>query len=198
MWRLLSKDSSPKLILGARSSVFLPIKNLGLVIVDEEHDTSFKQEDRCPYNARDVAIKRASLLNIPIVLGSATPSLETYYSLKETKGYLPMKERVGICSFPNLSLIDIRNESYGDHYPLASKTLDKIKYALDKKEQILVFVNRLGFARFIQCSACGYSFECSNCSTTLKYYKSKEELSCSYCEYKIPPPKSVQNATTSI
>ena len=184
LWKKLSEDSGPKVILGARSSVFLPIKNLGLIVVDEEHDASFKQENRCPYHARDIAIKRASLEKIPIILGSATPSLEIYNQFKGGENYLVMKNRPNKYKLPDVKLIDVRNMNKERFYPFAKESIEGIKKALDKKEQILVFVNRLGFAQFIQCSSCGHQFYCPNCSVNLKYYKKRNQLFCQHCEYK--------------
>lgn len=184
LWKLLSEDKTPKLILGVRSAVFLPIKNLGLIIVDEEHDPSFKQEDRCPYHARDIALKRAQNLNIPIVLGTATPSLEIYKLLGNSENYLTIRERVKKYKLPTISLVDTKGKDYTETFPLCPETIEKIKSALEKNEQVLIFINRLGFSRFVQCSACGYNFFCPNCSVSLKYYRSKEHLSCNYCDYK--------------
>ena len=190
LWKQLCKDHSPKIILGVRSSVFLPIRNLGLIIVDEEHDASFKQETRCPYNARDVAIKRAQLLNIPIVLGSATPALETYYQFKNLENnYLVMNQRVGKGRPSSITILDAKMDKENEHEPFSIESVGKIQLALEKKEQVLVFVNRLGFASFMQCRACGTQFDCPNCSTSLKYYKYRSELSCQYCDYKQPAPE---------
>ena len=189
LWKKLTEDSKPKIILGARSSVFLPIKNLGLIVVDEEHDASFKQEDRCPYHARDVAIKRASLEKIPIILGSATPSLELYSQFKNGENYLAIKNRPGKSKLPEVKLIDVRNIKKNDIYPFAKKSIDEIEKALNKKEQVLIFMNRLGFAQFIQCRFCGHQFHCPNCSTNLKYYKKRKNLLCQYCDHKEPFPE---------
>ena len=189
LWKKLSEDSEPKVILGVRSSVFLPVKNLGLVIVDEEHDSSFKQEDRCPYHARDIAVKRASMEKIPIILGSATPSLEVYHQIKDTEGYLVMKERPGKAKLPDIKLVDVRKKKAIDSYPFAEESIEAMKSALSKGEQVLVFMNRLGFAQFVQCRNCGHQFHCPNCSINLKYYKKRGTLFCRYCEYKEALPE---------
>ncbi len=193
LWKLLQEDDSPKMILGVRSSVFLPIKNLGLVIVDEEHDQSFKQDDRCTYNARDVAIKRASLEKIPVILGSATPMVETYKAFVQTKHYFALKNRAQNAKLPTVELIDMRGRSKVASekmlWPYASESIFKIKKALEKGEQALVFINRLGYANYLQCNACGHQFSCPNCSTSLKYFKKRNELSCQTCEYKEPAPE---------
>lgn len=193
LWKLLQEDDSPKMILGVRSSVFLPIKNLGIIIVDEEHDQSFKQDDRCTYNARDIAIKKASLEKIPVILGSATPMVETYKAFVNTPFYFALKKRVQDAKLPSIALIDMRGRSKIESermiWPYSSESIFKIKKALAKGEQALVFINRLGYANYLQCNACGHQFACPNCSTSLKYFKKRAELSCQTCEYKQRVPE---------
>lgn len=193
LWKLLQDDETPKLVLGVRSSIFLPIKNLGLVIIDEEHDQSFKQDDRCAYNARDIGIKKASLLKIPVILGSATPMVETYKSFVDTKNYFALKKRALDAKLPDVELVDMRGrakiESERMLWPYTSESVAKIKSALERDEQVLVFINRLGYANYLQCNACGHQFACPNCSTNLKYFKKRSELSCQTCEYKQPAPE---------
>lgn len=191
IWKEARGIKRGALILGVRSSVFIPLSNLGLIIIDEEHDTSFKQDDRCPYNARDVASKKAQLLNIPLVLGSATPSLETYATFhRNEQNLFEMRERAGDAFLPEVRLIDARDKSTKeeDTWPLVPQSIEAIKEALERKEQVLVFVNRLGFANYIQCRGCGNQFNCPNCAITLRYYKRKNELACHHCEYKEPIP----------
>lgn len=200
LWKLLKKDNDPKLIIGVRSSVFLPVQNLGLIIVDEEHDTSFKQEDRCPYNARDLAIKKASLENIPIVLGSATPSVETYEGFKTERAkhfYYPLRKRALVESLPKVSLVDMRQKDLSARekqelkltWPFHPQSIKKMEDAFSRGEQVLVFINRLGFSNYLQCGSCGHQFACPNCTTQLKYFKRKNVLDCSFCEYKEPVPE---------
>ncbi len=180
----LKESKEPIVVVGVRSSVFLPIENLGLIIVDEEHDSSFKQDDRCTYNARDVATKRASMLNVPIVLGSATPSLETYKSLKSTKNYYPLKERVHGFNLPQIEIIDQRTDQSGEStefWPLNRAAIKAIEDAHKNNEQALVFINRLGFSSYLQCSSCGHQFQCPNCSTNMRYFKARNEVSCQTC-----------------
>jgi primosomal protein N' (replication factor Y) (superfamily II helicase) len=186
LWKLCLESDKPKLIIGVRSSVFLPVENLGLVIVDEEHDNSFKQEDRCPYNARDLAIKKAQLANVPVILGSATPTMESWHRFHATENYYELRERAGKGELPEVELIDCRGTvSFTDDYwPFHQNSIDKIKEALAKKEQVLVFVNKLGFANFIQCHNCGHSFDCPNCHTSLRVFKARKTLSCHICDYK--------------
>lgn len=189
IWQMARTLETPCLLLGVRSSVFIPLKNLGLIVIDEEHDTSFKQDDRCPYNARDVASKKAQLLGVPLVMGSATPSVESYaqFHSAKAKGHLfEMKERAGDAYLPAIELVDARDKSAkeDDTWPLVKASVDAIRSALERKEQVLVFVNRLGFANYIQCRGCGHQFNCPNCSVTLRYYKRRNYLGCNHCEYK--------------
>jgi primosomal protein N' (replication factor Y) len=192
----LLNDGSPKIILGVRSSVFLPITQLGLIVIDEEHDSSFKQDDRCPYNGRDVAIKKAHLNGIPVVLGSATPSLENYKLFKsgaKLHFYYSLEKRAAASFLPVITMIDereSRGKTLNPTWPLMKDSIDKIEDAFKKGEQSIVFVNRLGFANFIQCRSCGQQFNCPNCSVTLKYFKRKSALECSHCQFKIPFPHS--------
>ncbi len=188
-WQLISDSDEPYVLIGVRSSIFLPLKDLGLIIVDEEHDTSFKQEDRCPYHARDIAIKLSSNLKIPIVLGSATPTIETYYaSQSESCEYIRMSERPKNIPLPIIELIDSRvrseHEKSEEIWPFTMKSLEALDEVVKKGEQALVFVNRLGFASYIQCRSCGQDFSCPNCSSHLKYFKRDHALSCQYCDFK--------------
>ncbi|MBF0361857.1 MAG: primosomal protein N' [Oligoflexia bacterium] len=203
---LLISNDSPKLIIGARSAIFLPIKNLGLIIMDEEHDHSYKQDDRCSYHARDVAYKKAKLLNIPIILGSATPSLESFYFFKLSTNkdfghYFELRERVHQAQLPDIEIVDTRiknkdankdantntKKQYA-HWPLTDTTIHEIDKNLQSGGQVLILINRLGFANYFQCKSCGHSFECVNCSTKLRFFSKKNILSCQYCNYTIHAP----------
>lgn len=190
-------NSEPMLILGVRSSVFIPLKNLGLIVIDEEHDTSFKQDDRCPYNARDVASKKAQIENIPIVLGSATPSVETYHHFHNIKpnNLFELRKRAGGAYLPTIELVDARDKNTGEDniWPFTQRSIEVLKEAVEKDEQVLVFVNRLGFASYVQCRSCGEQFNCPNCSVTLRFFKRKNELQCQHCEYKEPMVQSCNN-----
>lgn len=193
IWQMARNLTTPCLLMGVRSSVFIPLNNLGLIVIDEEHDTSYKQDDRCPYNARDVASKKAQLLGIPLVMGSATPSLESYsqFHASASKGHLfEMKDRAGDAYLPEIELVDARDKTMkeDDTWPIVRKSIDTIRSSLNRGEQVIVFVNRLGFANYIQCRACGHQFNCPNCSITLRYYKKKNLLACHHCEYKDDVP----------
>ena len=187
LWKLLQEDTTPKIVLAVRSGIFLPIINLGLIVVDEEHDQSFKQDDHCTYNARDLAIKKASLHKIPVVLGSATPTLETYKAFVGGKNYFILKKRAQTANLPQVKMIDMRGLSKIPTekilWPYTNETIEKIKMALHKGEQVLVFINRLGYANYLQCGACGHQFACPNCSVNLKYFKKKNLLVCQTCDY---------------
>ncbi len=195
MWKSLKEAPVPCLIIGVRSSVFLPSNNLGLVIVDEEHDQSFKQNDRCPYNGRDVAIKKAQINNCPVILGSATPSLENYYNFKykNSQDYFELKQRIGSARLPDVEIIDGRQKEkedfYNDNWPFSIESINEIRQAFENNEQVLIYVNRLGFSNYIQCRSCGYKFTDPNTDTALRYFKSKNMLVSSHSDYKIPLPE---------
>ncbi len=192
IWTHLKQTETPIMVLGVRSSIFLPIQNLGLIIVDEEHDSSFKQSDRCPYNGRDLAIKKAQLFNIPIVLGSATPTVENYFNFKKVDGprssYYQMRTRIrGV--FPKVELVNTKGDQQSQaNWPLTPEVILAIEDSLLKKEQVLVFVNRLGFASFVQCCGCGHTFKDPNTDTNLRFFKSKRILKSAYSDYQIPLP----------
>lgn len=190
IWKKLTEEKGPFLVMGVRSSVFLPLSNLGLVIVDEEHDNSFKQSDRCTYNGRDVAIKKAQLANAAIILGSATPTIENYYNLKNNDHFFVLKNRVSGAALPEIVLLDEREKEYDEAvWPFHHETLLKLEEVLRKGEQALVFNNRLGFANFIQCRACGYTFQDPNTETNLRYFKNKHRLVSMHSDYWIPMPE---------
>lgn len=185
--------SSKKVIVAARSGIFLPFQDLGLIIVDEEHDPSYKQNDPNPrYNGRDVAILYASQLGAKVLLGSATPSIESYYNTKEGKyGLVNLSERYGGIEMPELQLVDLaymhktkRMQSF-----FSLHLIEKIQECLDRKEQVLIFQNRRGYAPTVSCELCGWTAECNNCDVTLTLHKYYEELRCHYCGFrnKMPP-----------
>ncbi|MES2140296.1 MAG: primosomal protein N' [Bacteroidota bacterium] len=187
-----SKLSNFKLIVGARSSLFLPFSNLGLVIVDEEHDTSYKQYDPAPrYNARDGAIYLAHIHKAKTLLGSATPSIESYYNAQEGKyGFVEITQRFGGVQMPEILIADVkeatRKKLMKSHFsPLL---LDTVTLALQNKEQIILFQNRRGFAPQLECNICAWIPQCTNCDVSLTYHKASNQLRCHYCGYSIKPP----------
>ena len=189
LWVEMKQCKTPCVILGVRSAIFLPIWNLGLIVVDEEHDSSFKQDERCPYNARDLAIKKAQLSQIPLLLGSATPSMETFHYFVDKECYFPLPARIGDGQLPAIKLISIIPEKKGvangkdDLWPLRPENVLRIQEALAKNEQVIVFVNRLGYSNFLQCYGCGHHFTCPNCSCNLRFFKKRRELSCAICGF---------------
>lgn len=190
LWKKLKEKNEPCIIVGVRSSLFLPIDNLGLIIVDEEHDSSFKQDDRCAYHGRDVAIYKSFLHQCPVVLGSATPSVETYHRFKNSKDdkkkYYSLKKRYGEGKLPQIIIGDLKN-SEGEFF--TKESLELLDQAIEKNEQALVFVNRLGFAHYYQCNQCGFHYECPNCAVNLKVYKKRQKMICHHCDYEEPIPK---------
>ncbi len=181
------------IILGVRSSLFLPFKNLKLVIVDEEHDGSYKQQDPAPrYNARDASIFLASLYKAKVLLGTATPSVETYYNAAQKKyGLVEMTERFGGVQLPEIEIVDSRTEMKNKTMVgnFTSRLVEEMKAAIGRGEQIILFQNRRGYAPTMACSTCGWTSECRNCDVTLTYHKFANTLNCHYCGYTIKLPK---------
>ena len=174
-----------KVVIGARSSLFLPFKKLGLIIVDEEHDQSFKQDEGVIYNARDMAISRASFENIPINLITAVPSIETYENIKKGKYTISrLKQRYQNASLPNYEIINLNETKVEKQSWLAKKTIDKVNFHLARKDQVLFFLNRRGFSPHVLCNKCFNSYSCPNCSVNLVYHKNKNNLLCHYCGFK--------------
>lgn len=179
------KSGELKIILGARSALFLPFKNLGLIIIDEEHDPSFKQHDPAPrYNARDAAVFYASLFNGKVLMGSATPSLESYYNaLKNKYGLVTLKERFGGTQLPEIKIIDTKTvaASKKGKVMISPQLKAEIESTLKKDKQVILFQNRRGYAPFLICGTCGFLPQCANCSVTLTLHKYSNKLHCHYC-----------------
>lgn len=172
------------IIVGARSSLFLPFKNLKLVIVDEEHDAGFKQEEGVIYNARDMAIVRAKLESIPIILSSATPSIETIVNAQNNKYiYKHLPSRFSGVMMPDIKIIDMSKESLNKHQWLSHLLRVQLKETLEAKKQSLLFLNRRGYSPIILCNACGCKNKCINCNSWLVWHRSKNILQCHYCGY---------------
>ena len=187
----LIREGQARIVVGARSAVFSPVKNLGLIIVDEEHETSYKQENTPRYHARDVAIKRAELTGSVVILGSATPSLESYYSAKEGKiSLLTLTRRMKDVDLPKVNIIDMRLELYQRHYSsiFSRPLLESIGKVIAKGEQAMLFLNRRGFATFVNCKKCGLVVRCKKCDSVLVYHFSKKKLICHYCNWELDPP----------
>ena len=194
IWQKQLTDNDYDVILGVRSSVFLPFRRLGLVIVDEEHETSYKQQDPAPrYHARSAAIMLASLYGAKTLLGTATPSMESYYNATHGKySLVEMKERYQQIQLPEIEVVDIkeltRKRRMSGHF--SPFLLQKMREALENKEQIILFQNRRGFAPMIECRTCGWVPKCKNCDVSLTYHKGLNQLTCHYCGYTYSVPKS--------
>ncbi len=174
-----------KVIIGARSSLFLPFEKLGLIIVDEEHDQSYKQDEGIIYNARDMAIARASFENIPINLITAVPSIETYENIKKGKYSISkLNQRYQNAALPNYEIINLKNTKLGKQTWLSKETIDKANYHLKQNNQVLFFLNRRGFSPHVFCNKCFNTYNCPNCSINLVYHKKKNSLICHYCGFK--------------
>lgn len=194
IWRKQLGGNGYQVILGVRSSVFLPFENLGLVIVDEEHENTYKQQDPAPrYHARNAAIILASMYGAKTLLGTATPSIETYYNAVSGKyGFVELAERYKDIQLPEIMPVDIKElarkkRMSGQFSPML---LEKIRIALENKEQIILFQNRRGFAPMIECRTCGWVPRCKNCDVSLTYHKGINQLTCHYCGYTYQVPKS--------
>ncbi|ASZ14386.1 primosomal protein N' [Chitinophaga pendula] len=184
------KTGELQVLLGARSSLLLPFRDLGLIILDEEHDTSYKQQDPAPrYHARDAAIYYASLFGAKVLLGSATPSLESYYNAQQGKyGLVELNERFGGIEMPEIDIVDVKKET-------AEKTMqgnfttalkDRITQSLADKKQVILFQNRRGYAPFLLCTTCGWIPDCKQCDVSLTYHRHQDKLHCHYCGTRYP------------
>jgi primosomal protein N' (replication factor Y) len=190
------KTGELKIVLGARSSLFLPFMNLGFIICDEEHDTSYKQQDPAPrYNGRDAAIYMASLNQSKVLLGSATPALETYYNAKSGKyGLVELLERFREVKLPAIQMIDTRTvaKKQGEKVMLSPQLLEAIKDTISKQRQIILFQNRRGYSPYQVCTICGWIAQCRNCDVSLTYHKLSNKLKCHYCGNIYPPMNTCQ------
>ena len=174
-----------KVVIGARSSLFLPFKKIGIIIVDEEHDQSFKQDEGLIYNARDMAISRAKFENIPINLVTAVPSIETYENIKKNKfSYSRLIKRFQNADLPEHEIIDLNKYKLPSKSWISPKTIEKVKEHINLGDQILFFINRRGFAPVALCKNCLKIYSCPNCSINLVYHKEKKNLLCHYCGFK--------------
>ena len=184
IWSGIANDKI-KVVIGARSSLFLPFKNLGLIVVDEEHDQSYKQDEGIIYNARDMAISRGSFENIPVNLITAVPSIETYENIKKKKYKISkLQQRYQNASLPNYEILNLNNIKLEKQSWLSKEIIERVNFHLAKKDQVLFFLNRRGFSPNALCKKCFNSFSCPNCSINLVYHKNKNNLLCHYCGFK--------------
>ncbi len=194
-WKKI-KDGKADIVVGARSAIFSPLQRLGIIIIDEEHETSYKQDDVPRYHARDVAEERARLNNCPLILGSATPSLESYYKAKNgTYRLIKLTKRVEERLLPKVKIVDMRAElATRQRVQIFSRVLlDAIANALKLGKQVMIFLNRRGFSTFVNCKKCGLVVKCKKCDTTLVYHFEEKKLICHYCGYTMPPPDICPN-----
>ena len=189
--RIKSKEA--RMVVGTRSAVFAPVSDLALIIVDEEHDSSYKQEETPRYHARDVAVVRAKMANAVVVLGSATPSLESYFNAKKNKyALVELPDRVEQRPLPEVEIVDMRQEfqETGHEQVISRKLACEIKERFERKEQVMVLLNRRGYSPVVLCRTCGKTLECQNCAIALTLHKQQHKMVCHYCGYIAPVPKA--------
>jgi primosomal protein N' (replication factor Y) (superfamily II helicase) len=187
------KRKEARIVVGTRSAVFAPVDDLALIIVDEEHDSSYKQEETPRYHARDVAVVRAKLSNAVVVLGSATPSLESYFNAKTHKyALIELPDRVEKRPLPEVEIVDMRLEfqDTGHEQVISRKLADEIKDRLERREQVMVLLNRRGYSPVVLCRTCGRKLECNNCAIALTHHKREHKMICHYCGYTAAVPKA--------
>ena len=190
-WRKI-QQGKVKVVVGARSAIFAPFTNVGLIILDEEHESTYKQEDSPRYHARDVAIWRSQFYNCPVILGNATPSLESYARAKKNVyTLLTLKERAKQQALPSVNVVDMRAElQKGNRSMFSLDLIEAMKERLERREQIVLFLNRRGYSSFVLCRDCGTVVQCPNCDISLTYHRSTEKLKCHYCGFDERVPHS--------
>jgi primosomal protein N' (replication factor Y) (superfamily II helicase) len=187
------KSGEARMVVGTRSAVFAPVADLALIIVDEEHDSSYKQEETPRYHARDIAVMRAKMANAVVMLGSATPSLESYFNATKNKyALVELPDRVEQRPLPEVEIIDMRQEfqETGHEQVISRKLGAEIKERFDRKEQVMVLLNRRGYSPLVLCRTCGKTLECQNCAIALTHHKREHKMICHYCGFTAPVPKA--------
>ena len=187
------KRRDARIVVGTRSAVFAPVEDLALLIVDEEHDSSYKQEETPRYHARDIAVMRSKMSNAVVVLGSATPSLESYFNAKKNKyALIEIPDRVEKRPLPEVEIVDMRMEfqETGHEQVISRKLAEEITSRLERREQVMVLLNRRGYSPVVLCRTCGKKLECSNCAIALTHHKREHKMVCHYCGYTAPVPKA--------
>jgi len=179
------KENKAKIIIGARSAIFAPVENTGIIIIDEEHDSSYKSDSVPRYNAKDLARYMAKEKQIPLVLGSATPDINSFYKAKEGKiELLSLTKRANKSNLPEVQIVDLRGELAAGNKSMISNLLyDKIEKNLAAKRQTILFLNRRGYSTFVMCRDCGFTAKCKNCNITLTYHQHENKLKCHYCGF---------------
>ena len=188
-WRKIQRKEV-RVVVGARSAIFAPFENLGIIIIDEEHETTYKQEDNPRYHARDVAIERAKKHRCPVILGSATPSLESFARAKKgVYKLLTLSKRMNEHNLPSVEIVDMREELREGNRSMFSRLLfDKIQDRMEKKEQTVLFLNKRGHSSFVMCRDCGYVIQCPNCDISLTYHRYSQQMKCHYCSFETLVP----------
>ncbi|SET84365.1 replication restart DNA helicase PriA [Salinibacillus kushneri] len=190
-WRKILRKEV-RVVVGARSAIFAPFENLGIIIIDEEHENSYKQDDTPRYHARDIAIFRGEYHQCPVILGSATPTLETFARAKKgVYQLLTLSKRMNNQSMPEVEIVDMRKELHQGNRSMFSFPLqERIRDRLQKHEQIVLLLNRRGYSTFVMCRDCGTTMQCPHCDISLTYHRKQERLKCHYCSYEIPMPQT--------
>jgi len=186
------KSGEARMVVGTRSAVFAPVADLALIIVDEEHDSSYKQEETPRYHARDIAVVRAKMADATVLLGSATPSLESYFNAKKNKyALVELPDRVEQRALPEVEIIDMRQEfqETGQEQVISRRLAAEIEERFDRTEQVMVLLNRRGYSPLVLCRTCGKTLECQNCAIALTHHKREHKMVCHYCGYTAPVPK---------
>ena len=183
-WNKINEGRA-KIVIGARSAIFAPVKDLGLIIIDEEHDSSYKSEMTPKYDAKEVARFMCKEANVPLLLGSATPDIDTFYKAKnEEIMLLELKNRANKASLPDIEIIDLREElAKGNKSMISTRLYGEIQKNLNDKKQTILYLNRRGFSTFVMCRNCGYTVKCKNCNINLTYHSNTNKLKCHYCGY---------------
>jgi primosomal protein N' (replication factor Y) (superfamily II helicase) len=187
------RSGEARMVVGTRSAVFAPVADLALLIVDEEHDSSYKQEETPRYHARDIAVMRAKMTDAVVVLGSATPSLESYFNAKKNKySLVELPDRVEQRPLPEVEIIDMRQEfqETGQEQVISRKLAAEIRERFDRQEQVMVLLNRRGYSPVVLCRTCGKTLECQNCAIAMTHHKREHKMVCHYCGYTAPVPKT--------
>jgi primosomal protein N' (replication factor Y) len=195
-WRAIVSGEA-QVVVGARSALFMPYRDLGLIVVDEAHETSFKQDEGVRYNARDVAVIRARFEGVPVILASATPALESMH-LADTGVYrrIALPDRFGGARLPDIAVVDLRTEQPERGRWLAPRLVEEMRARLERGEQSLLFLNRRGYAPLTLCRHCGYRFQCPNCTAWLVEHRLSHRLACHHCGHEVPQPEACPECGT--
>jgi len=198
-WKRI-RNGEARVVVGARSAIFSPVKDLGIIIVDEEHETSYKQEETPRYHAREVALMRAEIAKSAVVLGSATPSMESYHRAQKGEfGLLKMKQRIEKMVLPKVTVVDMKREisDVRKVFVFSRALKNKIEEIVKKKEQVILFLNRRGYSTFVNCRKCGFVVKCKRCDSVMVYHFATQSLRCHWCNSKATPPRICPDCSSS-